>query len=67
MALSYVTSARAVDRRSGPRRRLSRPVAHGMLVGLDLLIAADLNRTVTLQPTLGNVAAQANRSMIALC
>lgn len=32
-------------------------VARGLLVGLDLLIAADIIRTVTLEPTLENVAA----------
>ena len=31
--------------------------ADGLLVGLDLLIAADVIRTVTLEPTLENVAA----------
>ena len=34
-----------------------RQIAHGLLVGLDLLIAADVIRTVTLEPTLENVAA----------
>lgn len=37
--------------------RLKRVVGKGMLLGLDLLIAADVIRTVTLQPTLENVAA----------
>jgi uncharacterized membrane protein len=32
-------------------------MAHGLLIGLDLLIAADVIRTVTLEPTLENVAA----------
>ncbi len=32
-------------------------IARGLLVGLDLLIAADVIRTVTLEPTLENVAA----------
>ena len=32
-------------------------IARGLLVGLDLLIAADIIRTVTLEPTLENVAA----------
>jgi len=37
--------------------RLKRVVGNGLLLGLDLLIAADVIRTVTLQPTLENVAA----------
>ncbi len=32
-------------------------IARGLLLGLDLLIAADIIRTVTLEPTLENVAA----------
>ncbi len=34
-----------------------RQIARGLLIGLDLLIAADVIRTVTLEPTLENVAA----------
>lgn len=34
-----------------------RQMARGLLLGLDVLIAADVIRTVTLQPTLENVAA----------
>ena len=34
-----------------------RRIASGLLLGLDLLIAADVIRTVTLEPTLDNVAA----------
>ena len=34
-----------------------RHFARGLLLGLDLLIAADVIRTVTLEPTLTNVAA----------
>jgi uncharacterized membrane protein len=34
-----------------------RLMARGLLIGLDLLIAADIIRTVTLDPTLENVAA----------
>ena len=37
--------------------RVKRSVGRGLLLGLDLLIAADVIRTVTLQPTLENVAA----------
>ncbi len=32
-------------------------IGRGLLLGLDLLIAGDVIRTVTLEPTLGNVAA----------
>jgi len=34
-----------------------RQIARGLLVGLDLLIAADVIRTVTLEPTIENVTA----------
>jgi uncharacterized membrane protein len=34
-----------------------REISRGLLIGLDLLIAADIIRTVTLEPTLENVAA----------
>ncbi len=37
--------------------RIKRVVGQGLLLGLDLLIAADVIRTVTLDPTLENVAA----------
>jgi len=36
---------------------VKRHVGRGLLLGLDLLIAADIIRTVTLEPTLENVAA----------
>ena len=36
---------------------LRRLMARGLLIGLDLLIAADIIKTVTLEPTLENVAA----------
>ena len=36
---------------------VKRQVGRGLLLGLDLLIAADIIRTVTLEPTLENVAA----------
>ncbi len=32
-------------------------MARGLLVGLDLLIAAEIIKTVTLEPTLENIAA----------
>jgi uncharacterized membrane protein len=37
--------------------RIKQVIGRGLLLGLDLLIAADVIRTVTLEPTLGNVAA----------
>jgi uncharacterized membrane protein len=37
--------------------RFKRLMARGLLVGLDLLIAADIIKTVTLEPTLENIAA----------
>lgn len=37
--------------------RVKQTVGRGLLLGLDLLIAADVIRTVTLEPTLENVAA----------
>ena len=54
--------------RRDPRRRVAagadagieatkRQIGRGLLLGLDLLIAADVIRTVTLDPTLENVAA----------
>ncbi len=36
--------------------RVKQVVGRGLLLGLDLLIAADVIRTVTLEPTLENVA-----------
>lgn len=36
---------------------IKRHVGRGLLLGLDLLIAADIIRTVTLEPTLENVSA----------
>lgn len=37
--------------------KVKQVVGRGLLLGLDLLIAADVIRTVTLEPTLENVAA----------
>ncbi|MFV9673369.1 MAG: DUF1622 domain-containing protein [Acidimicrobiia bacterium] len=37
--------------------RFKRLMARGLLIGLDLLIAADIIKTVTLEPTLENVTA----------
>ncbi len=59
IVVAFVTAIRLAVRRSpedaldGFKRQLSR----GLLIGLDLLIAADVIRTVTLEPTLVNVAA----------
>jgi uncharacterized membrane protein len=36
---------------------VKRQIGRGLLLGLDLLIAADIIRTVTLEPTLENVSA----------
>ena len=46
-------------RRSGPAEAaetVKRSIGVGLLIGLDLLIAADAIRSVTLEPTLENVA-----------
>jgi uncharacterized membrane protein len=56
---AFVVGARAVGT-SGVAEsveRIKRVVGSGLLLGLDLLIAADVIRTVTLEPTLENVAA----------
>jgi uncharacterized membrane protein len=37
--------------------KFRRLMARGLLIGLDLLIAADIIKTVTLEPTLENIAA----------
>ncbi len=42
---------------SGIDSRYKRHVGNGLLIGLDLLVAADVIRTVTLESTLYNVAA----------
>lgn len=49
-----------VVRRSGVAvaiEAVKRQIGRGLLLGLDLLIAADVIRTVTLEPTLENVSA----------
>ena len=56
---AFVAGIRAV-RPLGVREAVERTkqvVGRGLLLGLDLLIAADVIRTVTLEPTLQNVAA----------
>lgn len=50
----------AVLRRSGVERAIEavkQQIGRALLLGLDLLIAADVIRTVTLEPTLENVSA----------
>ena len=39
------------------QEEFKKEISRGLLIGLDLLIAADIIRTVTLEPTLENVAA----------
>jgi uncharacterized membrane protein len=51
-----VRTALAVDALAGIGA-IKRQIGRGLLLGLDLLIAADIIRTVTLEPTLENVAA----------
>ena len=56
---AFVVGARSV-RELGVRdavEETKQVVGRGLLLGLDLLIAADVIRTVTLEPTLQNVAA----------
>lgn len=43
----------------GPYRRLKNRIGNSLLLGLEFLVAADIIRTVALNPTLGNVAALA--------
>jgi len=45
------------DSDKDPLTVFKQTTARGLLLGLDLLIAADVIRTVTLEPTLANVAA----------
>ncbi|MGB7817269.1 MAG: DUF1622 domain-containing protein [Ornithinibacter sp.] len=59
VVVAFVNGARTL-RPLGVKKsveRVKRSVGRGLLLGLDLLIAADVIRTVTLQPTLDNVAA----------
>jgi uncharacterized membrane protein len=51
-----VRTARAVEAGAGIDA-VKRQIGRGLLLGLDLLIAADIIRTVTLEPTLENVSA----------
>jgi uncharacterized membrane protein len=56
---AFVAGVRAVriDGIASAVERIKQVVGRGLLLGLDLLIAADVIRTVTLEPTLENVAA----------
>ena len=58
--VSIVVMVRAAVTGGGAARSLwvfKQSFSRGVLLGLDLLIAADIIRTVTLEPTLENVAA----------
>lgn len=57
--LAVVVAVRTALRESPEAAYTSfkRQIAKGLLIGLDLLIAGDVIRTVTLEPTLSNIAA----------
>jgi len=59
LAVAIVAGALATVRDGGDRgfEVFKRQIARALLLGLDVLIAADIIRTVTLEPTLENVAA----------
>ena len=59
VAIALVRTAQTVLARdwSAANDVFKRSFSRGVLIGLDLLIAADIIRTVTLEPTLENVAA----------
>ena len=54
--ISGLRAWRAADAEAGIEA-IKQQVGRGLLLGLDLLIAADIIRTVTLEPTLENVTA----------
>ena len=56
---AFVAGARVVRSQgmASAVEQVKQVVGRGLLLGLDLLIAADVIRTVTLEPTLENVAA----------
>lgn len=59
VVIAFVVGIRAI-RQVGVHEsieRVKQTIGRGLLLGLDLLIAADVIRTVTLEPTLENVAA----------
>ena len=51
-AVRFVTAGGAADARY---RRMRQDLGRGILLGLELLVAADIIRTVALEPTLDNV------------
>ena len=51
-----LTLGRLVRRRSGVYRRFRQEVGRAVLLGLELLVAADIIRTVAISPTLESVA-----------
>ena len=59
VVVAFVSGIRIVraDGMASAVERIKQVVGRGLLLGLDLLIAADVIRTVTLEPTLENVAA----------
>lgn len=59
VVVAFVAGIRVVraDGIASAVERIKQVVGRGLLLGLDLLIAADVIRTVTLEPTLENVAA----------
>jgi uncharacterized membrane protein len=59
VVIAFVVGARAARAEGVPAGILAikRQTGRGLLLGLDLLIAADIIRTVTLEPTLENVSA----------
>ena len=59
VVIALVSAARIAfrGRNSDAIEMFKQQIGRGLLLGLDLLIAADIIRTVTLEPTLENVAA----------
>ena len=59
VVIAIVLSIRAAVKTSAAAGQdvFKKEISRGLLIGLDLLIAADIIRTVTLEPTLENVAA----------
>ena len=57
IALVFGVRAALAEGGAAGIRAIKRQTGRGLLLGLDLLIAADIIRTVTLEPTLENVSA----------
>ena len=57
IALVFGAHAALAEGATAGIRAIKRPTGRGLLLGLDLLIAADIIRTVTLEPTVENVSA----------